>query len=96
MIPEVIRTPRAELDLLEIWLHIAEDSPSAADRLLESIDQTCHTLAQYPLMGRSRPELAPELRSFPAGNYIIFYRPIENGIEVVRVVIGTRDINAFF
>lgn len=26
------------------------------------------------------------------GNYLIFYRPIEGGIEVVRVIHGARDL----
>jgi len=48
------------------------------------------------MMGRSRPDLAPGLRSFPVGKYIICYVPIENGIEIVRVVSGFRDIDMLF
>jgi toxin ParE1/3/4 len=48
------------------------------------------------MLGRSRPELASDLRSFPTGSYIIFYVPIETGIEIVRVVSGNRDIDALF
>ena len=48
------------------------------------------------MMGRARPELAADLRSFPVGNYIIFYRPIEDGVEIVRVLSGARDIDALF
>jgi toxin ParE1/3/4 len=36
------------------------------------------------------------LRSLPVGNYLIFYLPIPDGIEVVRVLPGMRDIDAFF
>ena len=36
------------------------------------------------------------LRSLPIGNYVVFYLPIENGIEIVRVLPGMRDIDAFF
>ncbi len=38
----------------------------------------------------------PALRSLPVGNYLIFYLPIPNGIEVVRVLPGMRDIDTFF
>jgi hypothetical protein len=47
-------------------------------------------------MGRVRDELAADLRSFPFGRYVIFYEPIEDGIDVVRVLHGARDIDAVF
>ena len=47
-------------------------------------------------MGRTRNDLATGLRSFPVGNYVILYRPLENGVEVVRVVHGSRDIEDMF
>ena len=53
-------------------------------------------VAGQPLLGRLCPELAPNLRSFPVGNYVIFYRPIDNGIEVARVLHGARDIDSLF
>lgn len=46
-----------------------------------------------PGLGRQESKLAPNLRSFPLGNYLIFYRPIEDGIAVVRVLHGARDIS---
>ncbi len=51
-------------------------------------------LLQNPLAGRARAELGKDLRSFPVGNYIIFYLPLSDGIEVVRVLHGRQDIDA--
>lgn len=45
-------------------------------------------------MGRSQGRLRPNLRSHPHGSYVIFYRAVEGGIEVVRVLHGARDIDA--
>jgi toxin ParE1/3/4 len=45
-------------------------------------------------MGRSRLELAPDLRSFPVGQYVIFYLPLPKGVEIVRVLHGARDIES--
>jgi toxin ParE1/3/4 len=45
-------------------------------------------------MGRSRPELAPNLRSFPVGQYVIFYLPLAKGVEIVRVLHGARDFES--
>ena len=49
-----------------------------------------------PEMGRSREELAPGLRSVTAGNYLLFYQPIDDGILVIRVAHGSRDLPALF
>jgi toxin ParE1/3/4 len=94
--PQVLKRPQAEADLDDIWWHIAQDNPDAADRLLDNIDERCTTLAQFPYISTSRDELMPALRSLPVGNYLIFYLPIPDGIEVVRVLPGMRDIDAFF
>lgn len=46
--PQVLRRPQAEADPEDIWWHIAQDNPDAADRLLDTIDERCTTLAQFP------------------------------------------------
>ena len=69
---------------------------SAAARLLLSIQEKCVLVSRQPQMGRSRFELSPELRGFPVGNYLIFYRPASDGIEIIRVVHGARDIPELF
>jgi hypothetical protein len=45
-------------------------------------------------MGPARPDIAKELRYHPVGNYLLLYRVIPNGIELVRVVHGARGRNA--
>ena len=93
---KVLRKPQAEADLIEIWTFIAQDSPTRADMLLDEIDEKLQTLAQSPFIGRARDELGPPIRSFPIGNYVLFYHPIEDGIEIIRVLHGARDIEALF
>jgi len=88
-------TYSAEADLLALWLYIAEENLVAADESLDSIQATVSLLASQPEMGRSRPELADGLRSFPTRTpYIIFYLPNEDGLLVVRVLHHARDIDA--
>ena len=94
--PRVMRRPLAAVDIFEIWDYIAEDSVSAADQWIDKLDQQFELLATQPLMGRARPELAAQMRSFPFGRYVIFYEPIDNGIDVVRVLHGARDIDTVF
>jgi len=88
----LLRTSLAETDLLEIWAYIAQDNPSAADKLLDDVGKVCRRLAEHPEAGPNREELARNLRSFTVGNYVIFYRPITDGIIVIRVLHGARDL----
>ena len=83
-------------DLEEIWLYIALDNLAAADRFIDELVGKFRTLAEQPGIGHARDELAESLRSFPVGNYVIFYRPMQNGIDIVRVLSGFRDIPNVF
>jgi toxin ParE1/3/4 len=82
--------------LAEIWAYIADDSTEHADAFAALIDDKFHALARQPGMGRARPELDKSLRSFAVGRYVIFYLPLPKGVEIVRVLHGARDIEAFF
>jgi toxin ParE1/3/4 len=44
----------------------------------------------------SQDELKPNLHSLAIGNYLVFYFPLTNGIDVVRILHGARDLEALF
>lgn len=92
--PSVVVRPRALVDLADIWAYIAEDNVNHADKFAALIDSQFRALARQPHMGRSRPELATNLRSFPVGHYVIFYVPLPKGVEIIRVLHGARDIES--
>jgi len=92
--PQILQRPQAENDLDDIWWYIAQDNSAAADNFLDEIMEKCQALSQFPHMGISRDEIMPSLRSMPVGNYLIFYLPLDDGIELVRVLPGMRDIDA--
>lgn len=92
----VEKRPLAEADLDDIWWYIAQDNPDAADKMLDRLDERCTALAEFPLTGMSREDLFPSLRSVTVGSYVIFYLPLPDGIDVVRVLPGMRDFRAFF
>jgi toxin ParE1/3/4 len=94
--PVIVRRPRASADLSEIWEFIAEDNMARADELIDRIDSKFRALAERPLMGRERYELAPGLRSLPIAPYVIFYEPVLDGVAIVRVLHGARDVDSQF
>jgi toxin ParE1/3/4 len=83
---------RAERDLVEIGDFIARDNPVAAAQFVALLEQRCSLLAVHPLAGRARDALIKGLRSLAYGRYVIFYRAIEDGAEIVRVLHGARDV----
>jgi toxin ParE1/3/4 len=92
----IIQSPEAQNNLIEIWLYIAQENQAAADRLIDTINEKLILLSESSQLGQARPELAPLLRSFPVNKYLLFYRPIPGGIELVRVIHGARDIENLF
>lgn len=88
--PRILRTAISREDYLAIWSYIAQDNMDAANKMVRRFDQSLAMLAEHPNLGRPRYLLSPRLRSYPVGVYVIFYRAIDNGIELIRVLHGNR------
>ncbi|NDC37922.1 MAG: type II toxin-antitoxin system RelE/ParE family toxin [Proteobacteria bacterium] len=90
---KIVYTTSARADLIEAWMFVAEDSPSAADQMLDTINEGIHLLAQQPLLGRERPELRVGLRSWPTSTpYVLYYIPSSESLTLIRVLHHARDI----
>lgn len=90
--PRVTRRAAARADLAEIWDYIAQDDPKRATAFLGNLESVFETLADQPMMGRERLELGENIRSFPAGRYVVYYQPWPDGVDVVRVLHAARDV----
>lgn len=79
--------------------HIAREAQDveAGLRFTAILRQQCIRLAALPgTLGTQRPELRPDLRSFPHRGYVIFFRYRDNAIEVVNILHGHRDVTGYF
>ncbi len=85
------RSREAEADLAVIVAYVAGDNPTAAIRLSERLDDRAQLLAEQPGIGRAHPTRA-EIRVFGVGEYLILYREMPDGIEVLRYLHGRRDL----
>jgi toxin ParE1/3/4 len=94
--PTLLIKPRARTDLYNIWRYISDYNPEKADEVIDTIQAQFQVLSEHKHAGRRRKELGRSLRSFPAGDYVIFYRPLKDGIEVVRILHSSRDIASQF
>lgn len=93
-----IRLSRAaRQDILDITDYISGSNVDAAIRLRDRLFAAFARLARRPAIGHVRDELVPRamgVRFCPVGTYLIVYRPSGDGIGVVRVLSGHRDIAA--
>jgi toxin ParE1/3/4 len=95
----IVRRRAARQDLADIVYHyVSTASLDTARRFRAEAQATLQRLAAMPGMGARYEHEHPALtglRFFPLSrfrNYLIFYRPLADGIEVVRVLHGARDI----
>lgn len=87
---------RARIDLKGIYRYIAEDNRQAARKLQATFLARFSMLGRQPHIGEPRDELLSGLRSFPVGNYVIFYFPSDDRVRIARVLHGARDIESLF
>ncbi len=93
--PEAIILPEARIDLAEMYIYLAGDDIGVAERMAWEIDRRFHLLTERPHLGRLSG-YADDLRRFAVPPYVIFYRPIEDGVEILRVLHGSRDLATIF
>jgi toxin ParE1/3/4 len=92
MASRIHRRKRAKTDVDSISAYIAADNGKAAEKLLDRFGKVFEMLVQNPLAGRPRPDLGSNVRSFGVANYMVFYIPQTEGIDIVRVIHGRQDI----
>jgi toxin ParE1/3/4 len=92
----VVRTGLARQDLKEISRYLARESGSrdVAWRLLTAIKQKCWLYAGEPELGELCPTLGADVRRFRVSSYVVFYRAVHDGIQVLRVFHTSRDVPA--
>jgi len=90
---------RAQADFVAIALYVVAESGSraVADAFIDQLNDRCLHLASLPgTLGTARPELRPDVRSMAHKDYVIFFRYVEEEVEIVNVVRGQRDLKRLF
>lgn len=75
-----------------LWLLIHESNPAAANRFLQRIEARIEILRRFPEAGQRRRDIAPDARVLVEPPYLILYRLIPEGVQIVRVLHGARRI----
>lgn len=90
----IFRSPAADQDLIDIWLHIASDSKAAADKVYARIVERIFDLEDFSQSGPQRLEIAADVRSLTVMSYLILYRVEPDRIEIIRIIHGARDLTS--
>ena len=96
----ILKREAAKRDFIGQWLWYAENaSIEVADRFLEAADKTLQQLATMPESGIPllvRNQKLQGIHRFPVSDgfekILLFYFPLHDGIDLVRVVHGSRDL----
>ena len=87
----------ADIDQIYDFIAIENQSPQAATRFIWELHSKFNQYAHQPEMGEPRYDLEEGLRSFTfKKHYVVVYRPLEDGIDVLRVIHGARDYPTMF
>jgi toxin ParE1/3/4 len=82
----------AEHDLDEIFLYWAERTTlTIADRVIDGIVERFRLLGEFPEAGRSSHDIAPSVKCFPAGQYLIYYRRAGKYTDILHIFHGARE-----
>lgn len=92
----VIISATAAKDLMDIWDYVAQFDENTASKLIKEVKNKLALLRDNPLIGREQNDYLINLRSFVVNDYFVFYIPHENGIDILRILHSSRDIESIF
>lgn len=90
--------PLAQKDLRDIISYISDNlkAPKAAMDLLNAFDSSIRHLQQYPYSCKVYQPIKPldtEYRILHVKNYLVFYKVIEDTVEIQRIIYAKMDLN---
>lgn len=88
----------AQSDLAEVYDFVSDIAgDDVAQTTIDALRGKCRQLAELSgTLGRARPELRADLRSFPFRGYVIFFRYTDDELVVIDILSARRDIDAHF
>lgn len=86
----------ASKDLNEIADYFQSQNIQAGEKFFREFNRKCKQLIAFPNSGRKYDEIYPDLRGLTLSGYIIFYRLLDDDIEILRVIHGRRNIETIF
>ena len=86
----------ASRDLSQIAEYFSQNNLEAGEKFFQEFNRKCQQLVSFPNSGKSYPEIRADLRGLLLEGYIIFYIVLDDGIEILRIVSGRRNLPSIF
>ena len=93
---KIIVSDEADNDLLLIFSYLSQNSFQAAELFAAEIRRCLANVSAFPFSGSPRPRLGPDIRSVVVPPYLILYAVRSDHITILRVLHGSRNIEAEF
>ena len=93
---KIILSAQAIEDLAQICDYIQERNPAAARRLMKTFREKFNLLAVFPYLGRERNDILLNLRCLIVKDYLVFYQPSDDAVEILFVRHSAQDQSNLF
>ncbi len=92
----LVRLPRFDLDIEEIYSYLSNQNPTAAEAFFQRVDDAVLRLEAFPFSGRSREDLWPGMRTIIVQGFghLLFHQVTDDEIILIRAIHGARDLPA--
>lgn len=89
----LVFSPAAAADIDSIWNYTAETwGVAQAESYTDDIRDACMVLAAGERLGR-KVDLREGYLKYQVGRHFLFYRATDTGIEVIRILHQSMDVN---
>ena len=93
---KIVVSDEADNDLMQIFSYLNQQSSQATPSILEAINSCFVNLTSFPLRGSPRPDLGRDVRCAIVSPYLVLYAARRDHVTILRVLHGSRDIEAEF
>jgi toxin ParE1/3/4 len=93
---KLLLTQQAIEDLTQICDYLQQHNPVAAKRLIKTFRAKFNLLTMFPHLGRERNDILLNLRCLVVLDYLIFYQPSDQTIEILFVRHSAQDQSSLF
>lgn len=92
--PKPVLAKQARKDLIEIRQYTVDRwGKEQARKYIRLIRDCADDLANHRLRGKSREDIAHDLKSYHVGRHVIFYVESEQGIDIARILYDAMDFS---
>ncbi|MEZ5863939.1 MAG: type II toxin-antitoxin system RelE/ParE family toxin [Geminicoccaceae bacterium] len=80
-----------DLRRIRAWI-VADSGVDRARDVLRGLFDVVERIAELPALGTLRPSFGKGVRCFVRRPYLVFYRELDERVQILRIIDGRRDL----